>query len=108
MSGKSGQLKPTSPGPLDIRHAQVVAKYKEYKRKDPRLTETQLSEKIAVFFNHGIDVFRGYLRKTFDDLDDTLATKKGVSPNAVAGTPARDPPAQLPPIEESGESGKSG
>ncbi len=26
-AGKSGELKPTSPGPLGIRHAQVVAKY---------------------------------------------------------------------------------
>ena len=92
MSGKSGQLKPTTPGPLDIRHAQVGEKYEAYKRKYPRLTETQLSEKIAVFFNHGSDVSRGYLRKTFDSLDDPLATKKGVSPNAVAEIPARDPP----------------
>ncbi len=59
MSGKSGQLKPTSPSPLDIRHAQVVAKYEDNNRKDPRLTETQLSEKIAVYFNHGSDVSRG-------------------------------------------------
>jgi hypothetical protein len=108
MLRKSGQLKPTSPRPLEIMHPQVVAKYEEYKKKDPRLTKTQLSENIAIFFNNGSDVSRGYLRKAFDSLDDPLATKKGVFPNAVATTPARDPPAQLPPIEESGESGENG
>jgi hypothetical protein len=87
MSGKSGQLKPTSPGPLDIRHAQVVARYERYERKYPCLIETQLSENIAVFFNHGSDVSRGYLRKIFDSLDESFATKKGVSPNVVARTP---------------------
>jgi hypothetical protein len=68
MSSKHGELKSTSLGPLDIRHTQAVAKYEEYKRKEPGLTENQLSEKIAVYFNHGINVSRGYLRKIFDDL----------------------------------------
>ena len=108
MSGKSGQLKATSPGPLDIRHAQDVAKYEEYKRKEPNLTETHLSDRIVVFFNHGSDISRGYIRIVFDSLNDPLATKKGVSPNAVASTPAPAQPAQLPPIEESEDSGESG
>ena len=58
MSGKTGQLKPTFPGPFGIRHAQVVAEYEEYKRKDPCLIETQLSKNIAVFFNNGSYVSR--------------------------------------------------
>jgi len=106
--GKSGELKPTSPGPLDIRHAQIVAKYVEYLWKDPNLTETQLSEMIVVFFNHGSVVSKRYVRKIFDFLDDPLATKKGVSPDAVAASPATAPPAPLSPIDEgAGESGES-
>jgi hypothetical protein len=40
ISGNSGELKPTSFCPLDIRHAQIVAKYEECMRKDSTLTET--------------------------------------------------------------------
>ncbi len=63
MTGKKGSLQQTSPGSLDIRHAQVVAKYEEYKKRNPNYTETQISENIALFFNHSSDVSRGYLRK---------------------------------------------
>ena len=48
MYGKKELLQPTSPGCLDTRHAQVVAKYKEYKKRSPNYTETQISENIAV------------------------------------------------------------
>jgi hypothetical protein len=95
MTGKKGSLQPTSPGPLDIRHAHVVAKFEEYKKMNPNYTETHISEKIVLFFNHSSDVSRGYLRKTFDSLSDPLDTKKGVSPSAVAR-----PAAPLPPIDE--------
>ena len=99
MTGKKRSLQPTSPGPLDIHKAQVVAKYEEYKKRSPNYTETQISETIALFFNHSSNVSRGYMRKTFDYLSDLLATKKGVFPSVVAR-----PAAPLPPIDE-GEGG---
>jgi hypothetical protein len=61
-----GELKETSPTPIDIRHAQVVWKHREMTKKNPSLTATQISEKIAGFFNHSSDINIGYLRKTFD------------------------------------------
>jgi hypothetical protein len=106
MSGKSGQLKTNSPDPLDIRHAQVVEKYEQYKSKVPSLTKNQLADRIVVFLNYGSDISRGYIRIVFDSLDSTLATMKGVSPNAVASTPARALP--IEDGEDSGESGESG
>ncbi len=53
------------PGPLDIRHAQFMAKYEEYKKRNPDFTETQISELYYIFFNHFSDVSREYLRKAF-------------------------------------------
>ena len=78
MTGKSGELKPTAPGPNDIRHAQVIAKYEESKQKDPNLTEDEISKRIAAFINHNAEISKKNLRKTFHSLDDPLATKKGV------------------------------
>jgi hypothetical protein len=56
----------------------VIAKYEEFKRKDPSLTEDQISKKIAAFFNHSAEISKKYLRKTFDSLDEPLAMKKGL------------------------------
>jgi hypothetical protein len=72
-----GKLIDTSPTPVDIRHAQVTWKHREMSRANPRLTATQISEKIAGFFNHASDVNIGYLRLTFDSVDDPLAKKQG-------------------------------
>ncbi len=102
MTGKKGSLQQTSPGPLNIRHAQVVARYEEYKKRNPNYTETQISEKVAFFFNHSSDVSRGYVRKISNSLSDPLATKKGVSPSAVTR-----PAIPLPPIDESEGGGES-
>jgi hypothetical protein len=108
MTGKSGELRKTAPGPNDIRHAQVIAKYEEIRSKNKTLTAEQISQQIAGFFNHSSSISKGYIRKTFDSLDDPLANKKGVRPDDVA-SPARAPPAPLMPIDEgAGESGESG
>ena len=77
-----GKLIDTSVTPLDVRHAQVTWKHKELSRKNPNLTATQISEKIAGFFNHASDVNIGYLRKTFDSVNSPLATKKGLTEEA--------------------------
>jgi hypothetical protein len=76
-----GKLKPSSPGPNTIRHAQIVWKHRDLQRKNPSLTAAQISDKIAGFFNHGSDINQGYLRKTFDSLDDPLARKGGALPS---------------------------
>ncbi len=55
-TGKKVSLQQTSPGPLDIRHAQVVAKYEEKKIRSPNYTEIHISEKIVIFFNQSSDV----------------------------------------------------
>jgi hypothetical protein len=44
MTGKSGELKKMAPGPNDIRHAQVIAKYEEFRSKKPILTAEQISQ----------------------------------------------------------------
>jgi hypothetical protein len=49
MTGKKGSLQPTSSGPLDIHHAQVIAKYEEYKKSNPNYTMTQISVKKMFF-----------------------------------------------------------
>ncbi len=69
------ELKATSPGPNVIRHAQIVWKQRDLQRKNPSLTASQISDRIAGFFNHGNDINQGYIRKTFDSLDDLLAHK---------------------------------
>jgi DNA-binding XRE family transcriptional regulator len=63
-------------------------------KKNPSLTATQISEKIAGFFNHASDINMGYLRKTFDTLQDPLAKKSGNSK-------------ELTPIEEEKEKPKN-
>jgi hypothetical protein len=79
-SVNKGKLKPTSPGPNTIRHAQIVWKHRDLQRKNPSLTAAQVSDRISGFFNHGSDINQGYLRKTFDSLDDPLARKGGALP----------------------------
>jgi hypothetical protein len=71
----SGRLIYTSVTPLDVRHTQVTWKHRETSRRKPLLTATQISKKIAGFFNHASDVNIGYLCKTFDNLESHLATK---------------------------------
>ncbi len=44
-------------------------------QKNPSLTPAQISEKIAAYFQHSDDINQGYLRPTFDSLDDPLARK---------------------------------
>ena len=82
------------PTPVDIRHAQVTWKHREMTKNGPILTSTQISEKIAGFFNHSSDINIGYLRKTFDTLQDPFAKKSGNSK-------------ELAPIEEEKEKPKS-
>ena len=82
------------PTPVDVRHAQVTWKHREMTKKNPSLTSTQISEKIAGFFNHASDINIGYLRKTFDTLQDPLAKKSGNSK-------------ELTPIEEEKEKPKN-
>jgi len=89
----NGRLIDTSVTPLDVRHAQVTWKHREMSRRKPSLTATQISEKIAGFFNHASDVNIGYLRKTFDSLESHLATKS--TTNA--------PTAALQPVQEAEE-----
>jgi len=109
MTEKSGELKPTALGPNDIRHAQVIAKYEEFKGKDPNLTKDQISKKIAAFFNHIAEISKKYLRKTFNSLDDPLATKNGLGAEGEARSAAPAAPASLSPIQEdSGESSGPG
>jgi hypothetical protein len=57
-----------------------VWKHHDLERKNPTLTASQISDKIAGFFNHGSDINQGYLRNTFDRLDDPLARKGGALP----------------------------
>ena len=56
-----GKLKPTSPGLNNIRHAKIVRKHRDFQRKNPPLAATQMSDRIAGFFNHGNDINQGYL-----------------------------------------------
>ncbi len=39
------------------------------------MTPAQISEKIVGYFQHSNDINQGYLRQTFDSLDDPLARK---------------------------------
>jgi hypothetical protein len=70
-----GKYKVKGPTPVDIRHSQITWKHREMTKKNPSLTATQISEKIAGFFNHSSDINIGYLRKTFDSIIDPLAKK---------------------------------
>jgi hypothetical protein len=78
-------------------------KYRQWRSKDKTLTEEQISQKVAGFFNHSSDISRGYKRLTFDSLTDPLATKHGISSSSPA--PAARP---LPAIEETEDNGESG
>jgi hypothetical protein len=89
----NGRLIDTSVTPLDVRHAQVTWKHREMSRRKPSLTATQISQQIAGFFNHASDVNISYVRKTFDSVDSSLATKSGTGVPVAA-------PAALQPIEE--------
>ncbi len=56
MNGRSRDLKPTAPGPDDIRYAQVISKYEEFQRRDASLTVNHISKKIAAFFIHIVEI----------------------------------------------------
>ena len=61
---------------------------------NPSLTPAQISEKIAGYFQHSNDINQGYLRRTFDSLDDPLARKGGALPTISeneAGPSRREP-----------------
>jgi hypothetical protein len=105
---KSGELKNHVPGVLEIRHAQVMFKYREYKARYNSMTETQISERIAIFFNHSSDISRGYKRLTFDSLSDPLATKRGVTSSTRETPRTAAPAALLDPIEEGGGDSEGG
>ncbi len=80
----------------------MITKYEEFKGKDPNLTKDQISKKIAAFFNHIAEISKKYLRKTFDSLDDPLATKKGFGAEGEArgAAPISKLTTALSPIEE--------
>jgi hypothetical protein len=63
-------------------------------RRKPALTATQISEKIAGFFNHASDVNIGYLRKTFDSLESHLATKSKTNAPTAALQPVQEDEAE--------------
>jgi len=67
---KRGELKNHVPGILEIRHAQVMLNNREHKEQYKNMTETQISERIAIFFNHTSDISRGYKRLSFDSISD--------------------------------------
>jgi hypothetical protein len=75
-----GKLTETSAKPLDIRHSQIVLMHRTASQSNPSLTPAQISEKIAGYFQHSNDINQGYLRRTFDSLDDPLARKGGALP----------------------------
>ncbi len=91
---KQGKLVDFTPGILQIRHARVMLKYRQWRKKYKTLTEEQISIKVAGFFNHSSDISWGYKRLTFDSLADPLATKQGLSSSSPA--PAARPAAPLP------------
>jgi hypothetical protein len=72
-----------------------VWKHRDLQRENPTLIASHISDRIAGFFNHGNDINQGYLRKTFDNLDDPLARKGGalptISENDEAGPSRRAP-----------------
>ena len=103
-----GKLEDHVPGVNDIRHAQVMFKYREYKARYNNMTETQISERIGIFFNHSSDISRGYKRLTFDSLSDPLATKRGITADTREVPRAAAPPALLEPIEEGGGDSEGG
>ena len=66
------------------------------------MTETHISERIALFFNHSSDISRGYKRLTFDSLRDPIATKRDIT-SSTRETPCTAAlAALLDPIEKGG------
>ncbi len=105
---KLGRLVDYTPGILEIGHSQVMFKYREWWKKDRTLTEEQISQKIAGFFNRSSDISRGYKCLTFDSLTDPLATNRGISSSSPQTAPAARPAAPLSPVEKSEDSGETG
>ena len=56
-----------------------MQKYRQYNEKFLNLTETKISEKIADYFNHILNISQAYMRLTFNSLSAPLATKRGIS-----------------------------
>jgi hypothetical protein len=90
-----GKYKVKGPTPVDIRHAQITWKHREMTKKNPSLTATQISEKIAGFFNHSSDINIGYLRKTFDSIIDPLAKKSEKSKDLTPIQEEKEKPKNL-------------
>jgi hypothetical protein len=90
-----GKLTETSAKPLDIRHSQIVLMHRTASQKHPSLTPALISDKIASYFQHSNDINQGYLRRTFDSLNDPLARKgKAAMPTISeneAGPSRREP-----------------
>ncbi len=95
-----GKLTETSAKPLDIRHSKIVLMHRTALQKKPSLTPAQISDKIASYFQHSNDINQGYLRRTFDILDDLFARKgkdalPSISENE-AGPSRREPEPAAP------------
>ena len=88
---------------LEIRHSQVMFKYRQWRKKNRTIMEEQISPKNAGSFNQCSDISRGYKHLTFDSFTDPLTTKQSISSSPPALT------APLSPIDESaGDMGDSG
>jgi hypothetical protein len=82
-------------------------KHEDSQRKNTSLTAAQVSDCIAGLFNHGADVNQGYLRRTFNNLDNPKALKGGaalpsiseddVGPSIRAPDPKKKPAARKQP-----------
>ena len=83
-------------------------KYREYKEKYSNMTETRISKRIAIFFNHISDISRGYKRLAFDSLSDPLATKRGITSSTRETPRTAAPAALLDSIEEGGGESSGG
>ena len=88
---------------FEIRHAHVKFKYRECEARYNNMTETQISEQIAIFFNHSSDISRGYTRLTFDSLSEPLATKRGITSSTRETPHTGERAAPLAPIRRAAE-----
>ena len=67
----------TSTKPLDIRHSKIGMMHRAASGKNPSLTPTQISDKMAGYFQHSNDINQDYFRRMFGSMGTALA-KKGV------------------------------
>ena len=96
-----GELKTKPPGILEIRHSQVVLKFiKEWKRMNPIWTDTQISERIAIIFNHSSDISQGYKSLTLESLTNSIANKVDITASTRETPRTAAPAVPLAPIDE--------